>query len=286
MFHTIQNKFNHLSDDCTLYPGHGAGSLCGKNLKADNSSTLGSERLTNWAFQQKDEQLFVNELLDSQPMIPHYFSYAVDINAHGATSIQRTTADVKRFLKVSEMEEATLIIDTRDEKAFKAGHLEDSINIMATSEGSKFETWLGSIVRPDEDYFIVAESVADFDKLLERVARIGYENRLKAIMTVADSLPNELEAIDLSYFKKSAEDHYTILDVRNDGELENGKIFDTALHIPLHQLRERVEELPTDKPVVVHCAAGYRSAAAASILNKKLPETGIYDLSNHIQEFK
>jgi glyoxylase-like metal-dependent hydrolase (beta-lactamase superfamily II)/rhodanese-related sulfurtransferase len=286
MFKTIQNKFNHLPDDCVIYPGHGAGSLCGKNMSSDNSSTLGAERTSNWAFQKDKEEDFVEEILDGQPMIPHYFSYSVDLNNQGAKNVELSKGKVSRFLNVSEMEVADIVVDTRDESVFKKGHLEDSINIMATSANSKFETWLGAIVKPEEDYFLVADSVEDFEDLLSRVARIGYEYNLKGIMTLGENISNELEPIDLTYFKDNSKDHYTIVDVRNPSEVEQQKIFDSSINIPLAELRDRTDEIPTDKPVVVHCAAGYRSAAAASILNKKLPETAVYDLSDHIKDFK
>lgn len=284
MFHTMQNKFEDLPDGALVYPAHGAGSLCGKNMSSESSSTLGNERKYNWAFQDQSEALFVENILKDQPFIPHYFGFNVDLNKAGAENVQQAKAAVNLKLLVNELEEGIPVVDARDEKSFKMGHLPNSINIMARSESDKYETWLGAIIRPHEPFYLVVASVGDVRELLERTAKIGYEKQLEAIVTLSPNISKTSDMLDLEDFEKH-QNNYTIVDIRNVGEVESKKIFEKAITIPLHELRERVEEVPTDKSVVVHCAGGYRSSAGSSILKNQFPETKIFDLSDNIKKF-
>lgn len=282
MYDTIQNKFNGLPDDAIVYPAHGAGSLCGKSMSDDNSSTLGNERMGNWAFKEQSKEEFIEKLLDSQPFIPSYFGYDVDTNKDGAENVQQSID------KIPFKENATaqgLIVDVRDEEIFKREHLEGSFNIQAVSDNAKFETWLGAIVEPEEEFTLVIDSKEDKVKLLHRVAKIGYEKQLKQVITLSDKNLVSMEVLDLKDFKNNP-DKYTIVDIRNKSEIEEGKYFDSALAHPLNELRDTAEDIPTDNPIVVHCAGGYRSAAGSSILQKKLNDVTVYDLSDDIKEFK
>jgi glyoxylase-like metal-dependent hydrolase (beta-lactamase superfamily II)/rhodanese-related sulfurtransferase len=286
MYHTLQNKFSDLPDDAYIYPAHGAGSLCGKGMSEDaSSSTLGNERASNWAFQDQTEEEFVNELLDAQPFIPHYFGYNVDINKTGAKNVREVLGAIPLQLYSSKMEEDILVIDTRDEEQFKNNHWPGSINIMAAKEAHKFETWLGSIVQPKEPFYLVVANASQANKLLERTAKIGYESQVRAVVTLASESLQESADFNLDAFKKNPKE-YTVVDIRNQSEVAQGKYFDHAIAIPLHELRERTEEIPTSKPVVVHCAGGYRSAAGSSILEKALKDTKVYDLSDAVSDFK
>ncbi|GAB2775846.1 MBL fold metallo-hydrolase [Salinimicrobium soli] len=285
MYHTIQNKFNGLPDDAIVYPAHGAGSLCGKNMSTDSSSTLGNERKYNWAFREQTEEKFVETILKDQPFIPHYFGFNVDVNKEGAENVQKTKAAVKLHLMVGSVENGTTVIDSRDGDKYKKGHLPNSINIMARGEDDKYETWLGAIVKPNEPFFLVVDSITDVRELLERTAKIGYEKQLKGVLTLSDTVSRKSDKFDLKDFKKHRE-NYTIVDIRNDSEVVEGKVFEDAVTIPLNELREKAGEIPAEKPIVVHCAAGYRSAAGSSILENKFPETPIYDMSDDIKKFR
>lgn len=281
MYNTIQNKFKDLPDHAMVYPAHGAGSLCGKSLSDANSSTLGEERKNNWAFQTNSKQEFIDTLLDSQPFIPSYFGYNVELNKTGAPSLQ-PSMDAVPF---EENANSTgLIVDMRDEKEFKKGHLEGSINIQATSDNAKFETWLGSIVKPKERFTLVIDHADNKDKLLNRVAKIGYELQLSKVITLPKASLETMKPLDLEDFKKHPES-YTIVDIRNQSEINEGKIFKNALPHPLSELRETASKIPTDKPIVVHCAGGYRSAAGSSILEKELDGAKVYDLSDAVKQF-
>jgi rhodanese-related sulfurtransferase len=280
----MQNKFNDLPGDAIVYPAHGAGSLCGKNMSTDSSSTLKNERKYNWAFQEQTEEKFVETILQDQPFIPHYFGFNVDVNKTGADNVQQTKAAVKLELLVDSVEEGVTVIDTRDGDAYKNGHLPKSINIMARSEDDKYETWLGAIVKPEEPFYLVVESIRQVRDILERTAKIGYEKQLRGIVTLAPEAFQKSDEFDLKDFKKNRE-NYTLVDIRNESEVSQGKTFDQALAIPLNELRERATEVPGDKPIVVYCAGGYRSTAGSSILENHFPNTKVFDLSENIKKF-
>lgn len=285
MYQTMQTKFNDLPDNTIVYPAHGAGSLCGKNMSKDASSTLGREREENWAFKNLSENDFVNHILKDQPFIPSYFGYNVDINKVGAKDYEKAISEANFQFKIDDFKDNALIIDVRNEADFKKNHLKGSINIMAKTENDKFETWLGSIVKPEEAFYVVLNSVEEKDEILHRIAKIGYEDQLQGILTLDDSSFESTEKIDLSDFKNNP-NQYTIIDIRNKSEVEEGKFFENAISIPLNELRDSENQIPTDKPIVVHCAGGYRSAAGSSIISNLKNDTKVYDLSDAVSEFK
>lgn len=282
MYHTIKHKFSELPDDAIVYPAHGAGSLCGKSMSDAKSSTLGNERKANWAFKEQSQDEFIDKLLDSQPFIPSYFGFNVDVNKAGADILEQAIANI------SFIENTTakgLIIDMRDEANFKKGHIKGSINIQAVSDNSKFETWLGAIVAPKEQFTLVIDNKENKDKLLDRVAKIGYEKQLKQVITLLDKKLVTTPKLDLADFKTNPE-NYTIVDIRNASEVEERIFFDNAISRPLNELRETANSIPTDHPIVVHCAGGYRSAAGSSILENKLKDITVYDLSDDVKKFQ
>jgi len=282
MYDTIITKFKDLPDDAVVYPAHGAGSLCGKSLSDAASSTLGNERMGNWAFKKQSKQEFMSTILDGQPFIPHYFGFDVDTNKTGADNLEPAIS------KIPFAENATaegLIVDMRDEASFKKGHLKGSINIQAVSVTSKFETWLGSIIKPKEAFTLVLDDKENKSNLLHRIAKIGYEKQLKQVITISEENLVKTEQLDLADFKKHP-DKYTIVDIRNNSEVEAGKFFESAISHPLNELRATAKDIPTHKPIVVHCAGGYRSAAGSSILDRKLKGVTIYDLSDAVKQFQ
>lgn len=284
MYHTVQNKFTNLKDSVLIYPAHGAGSLCGKNMSSASSSTLGNERLGNWAFKTQTEKEFVDELLNDQPFIPSYFGFDVDTNKKGPENFMSSIWSVPLNLNIKSLEDDYLVVDTRPEDKFKQGHLANSINIMARSENDKFETWLGAIVKPKEKFFLVIPEVSQYQALLERVAKIGYESQILSVITLSNNVENNNKQLDLDNLKSDAS-KYTIVDIRNNSEVDNGLIFESAIHHPLNHLRETVDSIPNDKPIVVHCAGGYRSTAGFSIIKESKPNVEVYDLSFAISEF-
>jgi glyoxylase-like metal-dependent hydrolase (beta-lactamase superfamily II)/rhodanese-related sulfurtransferase len=288
MFHSLRNKLMTLPNDVLVYPAHGAGSLCGKGLSEQNSSTIGAEKISNWSLQNLSEQDFVNELLADQPFIPKYFPFDVGINKKGADGYATSIKMVKHSETITSAEFTNslnpdiLIIDTRPQEQFKKAHLKNAINLM---NDTKFETWLGSIVNPNEPFYLIAENDMLLNQLIERTAKIGYEKQI-ALAFVMDYGNTEMNLF-VSDNLKDNEDAFTIVDIRNFSEVKNNKIFANSIHIPLHELRERSNEIPVDKPIVVHCAGGYRSAAGSSIIKSKLNGTlQVYDLSESVKQFQ
>jgi glyoxylase-like metal-dependent hydrolase (beta-lactamase superfamily II)/rhodanese-related sulfurtransferase len=282
MYETMQHKFKDLTDAAMVYPAHGAGSLCGKGMSDASSSTLGEERRHNWAFKKQSKEDFMNTLLDGQPFIPSYFGYNVALNKAGANDVKPTIDKIP----FEDQSTATgLIVDMRDEKSFKKGHIKGSFNIQAVSENAKFETWLGAIVKPEEKFTLVIDTKENKENILQRVAKIGYEKQLVKVITLAQSNLQTTDALDLEDFKNNPES-YTIVDIRNQSEIDEGKFFESALPHPLNELRSTANNIPTDKPIVVHCAGGYRSAAGSSILQEKLDGATVYDLSDAVKEFQ
>ncbi len=281
LYDTIQNKFDKLPDGALVYPAHGAGSLCGKNLSSDNSSTLGNERMGNWAFKPQSKEEFVQTLLDSQPFIPSYFGFDVDTNRIGPENLRPAIAKVPLRLNATT---DGLIVDVRDQIEFKKGHLPGSINIMAVSEDSKFETWLGAIVQPEEPFVLVVDKPWDAEKILGRVAKIGYEQQLKSVLTLDKTALVQSNKLDLSDFKNNP-NNYTVVDIRNQSEVAEAKFFENALTIPLNDLRSSLSQIPHNKPIIVHCAGGYRSAAGSSIIESASENAQVYDLGENINDF-
>lgn len=282
MYHTVQDKLKPLADDVLVFPAHGAGSLCGKNLSDARQSTIGEQRATNWAFNDLDEKTFVDSLLQGQPYIPKYFGYDVDMNKKGAPSYQRSISQVSIWPEGSTLPAGSLVIDTRNNAVFASGHLPGAINIM---NGGKFETWLGSIVGPEERFFLVADSAAELEILITKAAKIGYEQLIKGAVVNPTGMSEKGNPFDLEAFKAN-KDQFTIVDIRSRDEHATAPIFDEAINIPLQELRERAKEIPTGKPVVVHCAGGYRSAAGSSIVAAEFEENEVLDFSEAIKEFQ
>lgn len=281
MFKTIREKFLKLPDSMLVYPAHGAGSLCGKSSSTDTYTTIGKERKQNYALQPMSEDNFVHELLKDQPFIPKYFSHDVELNRNGAPDFQESVDKVKKIDSYDDIENGALIIDTRSKEEFSEGHYKGTINIPI---GTKFETWLGSVVSPNEKFYLIAKNNSELDNMIQRTAKIGYEQNIEGALVHEDIAELEQsDEINLEDFRNNP-DSYTILDVRNESEVKNKKIFKDSHSIPLYELRERLSEIPVDKPIVVHCEGGYRSGIASSILSKHL-SAEIYDLGDHIRNF-
>ncbi|MGK7391479.1 MAG: rhodanese-like domain-containing protein [Candidatus Cyclobacteriaceae bacterium M2_1C_046] len=283
MYDTINRVFKDLPDEVLVYPAHGAGSLCGKNLSPDLYSSMGKEKKENWAFQITEKDAFVNELLDQQPFVPKYFPYDVELNRTGVPYYEESIRKVPRLEDLPEDGTSELIIDARPSLLFRQGHYAGAINLQNTLS-DKFETWLGAIIAPNEQFYLIAEDKEALERAIKRAAKIGYEQNIKAGI-VQNKGPEKEQGLDLMDFRQNP-DKYTIVDIRNASEINEGKIFPDAIAVPLPELRENLDKIPTDKPVVVHCAGGYRSTAGASIVsgNKKFPAA--YDLGSAIDEFK
>ena len=280
MYHSLRDQLMTLPDNVLVYPAHGAGSLCGRGLSEKNSSTIGIEKASNWCLQPFSEQDFVEELLKDQPFIPRYFAYDVELNKKGAPNYAESITQVMISEEMPSVLKDYVIIDLRDKSDFKKGFIKNSINLM---DDFRFETWLGSIVAPGEKFYLTGGSKKQLQSLIGRVAKIGYESQIEMAFVLKEVNGETIQPFNADQFRQSP-DSFTILDVRNPSEVKEQVYFPPSINIPLYELRERGNEIPTDKPVVVHCVGGYRSAAAVSILKNILKnKTGVFDMGEAVK---
>lgn len=263
-FATVQ-RFKHLPDYLQVFPGHGAGSACGKALGAVPTTTLGYEKLFNPAFQFEDETAFVAWLLEGQPEAPRYFAQMKYVNKHGAAL--RSELPVPQRLERPQLDallaEGAFVADFRSEEAFRRAHIPKTISIPATS--ANFSTYVGWFVDYNKPFYFVAERDSDLPELLSALRAIGvddvrgyftgnaFHGQTEALMLIdAESLAGRLGEVFL-------------LDVRGATEYAEAHI-SSAHNIPVGHLPRRLAEVPSDRPIVVYCASGYRSQIAASWL--------------------
>ncbi|MDO7852577.1 MBL fold metallo-hydrolase [Hymenobacter convexus] len=280
MYRSTRNKLMTLPGSTKVYPAHGPGSLCGKTTSTDLDSTIAKELKTNYALQPMSQDEFIKVLLEDQPFVPKYFGHDVKINKLGAPSFEDSIRAVPHPGSAA-LEPGVLVIDARPAAKFRAGHLPGAINLQ---DGGKFETWLGSVVGPNEKFYLLADSQIALDTVVRKTAKIGYEGNIKGALLAPTLLPETAPAVDVEAVRQHPE-AFTIVDIRNHAEAKT-PVFDNALVIPLPELRERAHEIPTDKPVLIHCAGGYRSAAGASIVQAALPGAQVLDLGEAITEFQ
>ncbi|KHE69716.1 rhodanese-like domain-containing protein [Halobacillus sp. BBL2006] len=266
MFQSIE-KFKELPDYVQVWPGHGAGSACGKSLGAVPVTTVGYEKENNWALQHDREDSFSEELLSGQPEPPKYFAMMKKLNKEGPALLDDTEVKSISISKVDEYSnDQTIIIDTRDAEAFSNGHLEGTINIPFNKS---FANWAGWIAEYDEQIVLIAktEEVSEVKKALQSIGLdqiIGYISATEVesqsgLETYPSITPKELEA------KYRDHEDYIVVDVRNQTEWDEGHMEDVQ-HIMLGKLKDSLNEIPSDKTPIVHCHSGSRSAIAASVL--------------------
>lgn len=280
LYHSTRHKLMTLPGTTRVYPAHGPGSLCGKTTSSDLDSTIAKELKTNYALQPMSQDAFIQVLLEDQPFVPKYFAHDVALNRRGAPSFENSVRAVPHPDSNAPLAPGVLLIDTRPAARFRAGHLPGAINLQ---DGGKFETWLGSVVGPKEPFYLLADAQIALDVVVRKTAKIGYEGNIKGALLAPLVLPATSPAADVARVREQP-DAYTIVDIRNRTEAQT-PVFDNALLIPLPELRERAHEVPTGKPVLVHCAGGYRSAAGASILQNALPGVEVLDLGEAISQF-
>lgn len=279
MYFSLRDKIMILPRDVIVYPAHGPGSLCGKNMSSDLQSTIGRELEENYALRTMNEEAFIELIIADQPFVPKYFSYDVALNRSGADDLDTSVAHVIRIENSALLTAGILQIDARAAEKYKMGHYPHAINI---PDGNKFETWVGSIVSPGESFYLIADQDEKAKELIEKLAKIGYETQCKGYL-IAISGEKRFASLDLASFKENP-DQFTIIDLRNEGEVKERKLFESTINIPLPRLRESLHLLPEEKPIVVHCAGGYRSAIGSSIIAHAV-KVPVYDLSTKVNDF-
>lgn len=274
LFESLQ-KFAKQEDWLQIWPGHGAGSSCGKGISAIPSSTLGYEKRFNWAFNKKTETEFVSAVLSGQPEPPKYFARMKRVNKEGPSILGGFHVPAKMdAAKLPDLiARKALVIDTRPAADYAAGHVPGTINIPFNSS---FVTWAGWLVQADEFYLIAdaATAAARLGELSRSLALIGVDRISGYFDAAAVSGRATIRQISVKELAPAV-NNVTVLDVRSANEWNEGHL-PGATHIPLGYLSDRISEIPADKPVVVQCQSGGRSAIAASILER----AGIRDVAN------
>ncbi|MEI5525487.1 MBL fold metallo-hydrolase [Streptomyces brasiliscabiei] len=282
LYDTVQHKLMALPDAVRVFPAHGAGSACGKNLSTQRQSTIGEQRTTNYACRPMSEEKFLELVTEGQPSAPAYFVYDAILNRkeHGLFD----SAAAPRPLSVGEFMErraaGAVVVDARSPQDFASGHLRGSVNVPADG---RFAEQAGMVVAPEQEVVVIAPQDRE-EEIVTRLARIGFDKVGGCLREAEGAFPaladymeqaGRLTADDLRRLLDGVEPPL-ILDVRNIAEREEGFIKD-SLHIPLAELARRSDEIPAGRPLVVHCAGGHRSSIAASLLRHR-GRTDVSDL--------
>jgi glyoxylase-like metal-dependent hydrolase (beta-lactamase superfamily II)/rhodanese-related sulfurtransferase len=272
MYRTLHGTLMTLPDSVTVMPAHGAGSSCGKNLSTELTSTIGDQRASNPSVQPMSEEAFVAMLTAGQPAAPAYFASDAAMNKriHPLLQADRTVPEMTPQQIRAALDAGVLVLDARSVEDFAAGHLRGTVNV--GFDGRFAET--GGMVADVGEQIALVTYPGDEQQAALRLARIGSDGAIGYLTVAGDGqFPAELADLVQAAPRTTvteldellAEDAVTLIDIRNPGEREGGAIPD-SLHIPLAQLRLRLDEVPDDKPIVVHCAGGWRSSVAASLL--------------------
>jgi glyoxylase-like metal-dependent hydrolase (beta-lactamase superfamily II)/rhodanese-related sulfurtransferase len=270
LYDSLRNKILTLPDDVEVWPAHGAGSACGRNISSDTSSTIGIQRRTNYALAPMTRDEFVHIMTMDLPPAPPYFPIDAEINRTGAAPLNQCPSAPLGEGEVAALAAAgATLLDVRDAVSFGAAHIAGSINIGLDGQ---FASWCGSLLPLDRPIVIIADSRAHAAEAVMRLARVGVEN-VAGFLKCIETLPVDcLEQITVSELR---DQHFPTLDVRRPGEYASGHV-PGARNIPLNELPKRIADVPQQRPLAVICAGGYRSSAAASILARE----GFRDLRN------
>ena len=271
LFHSLE-WFKTLPDHLQIWPGHGAGSACGKGMSAVPQSTVGYERRFNWAFEVTDEEEFVRRVLEGQPEPPRYFGRMKQVNRDGppilgAIALPERVAEHRLPALLAS---GTTIVDTRPAADFGTSHIPGTLNI---PYNKSFTTWAGSLLSYDRDFYLLVDAARAgmLERIVQSLLMIGLDRVSGYFGAEALALWRQegrevgqvaqMSVTDLAHKRGGV----VVLDVRGRNEWDAGHI-PGAVHIPLAELADRLPELPEDQPIAVHCQGGGRSAIAASLL--------------------
>jgi glyoxylase-like metal-dependent hydrolase (beta-lactamase superfamily II)/rhodanese-related sulfurtransferase len=278
LYDSLRNKIMPLEDDIIVYPGHGAGSACGKKMSDETVDTLGHQKRTNYALQPMSREEFIKEVLTGLTAPPKYFPKNAVLNKKGYDSYEEVFNRGYQALSVDEFEKTAkdkraLIIDTRALEDMPKGYVKNSMWIGIDGQ---FAPWLGALVEDLNQPILIVADPGREEEVIMRMARVGYDNPLgyldggfdawikagKPIETIEEITPEDFANL----FKTNP--NLKVLDVRNIGEFDTQHI-EGAINIPLKDLQDRLNELDKNEKYYIHCAGGYRSLIAASILRKE-----------------
>jgi hydroxyacylglutathione hydrolase len=278
LYDSLQNKIKPLSDSTIIYPAHGAGSACGKNMSKETFDTLGHQKMVNYALQPQSKEQFIQVVTDGLLPPPAYFPQNVRMNKNGYESVEKV---MKRGLKAwnpSEFEEIVnesnaLVLDTRKPADFQVGFIPNSINIGLNGD---FAPWVGTLITDIEQPIVFIADEGKEQEVVTRLSRVGYDNVLGYLLggiSAWQSAEKEIDSIESisaeEFLDKLNQDNSLIIrDVRKQTEFEDGHV-EEAENVPLAFISENMEAFSKNKINYIHCAGGYRSMIAASILKAR-----------------
>ena len=273
LFDSLHNKILPLPDSVIVYPGHGAGSACGKNLSSETVDSLGNQKQTNYALQPMSRNAFIKHVTDGLLPPPQYFPKNAMMNKAGYESIdtvlERGTHafDVDRFK--AEMAKGAIVLDTRKESAFEAAHIPGSLFI---GVDGNFAMWVGALITDLNQRIVFLADEGREAEVVTRLARVGYDHAIGYLKGGIDAWITAGEAVDAvmvetaeEFAKDYKNEKLEIIDVRKVGEFTSQHIIG-AHHMPLDYIYDHLDDLDKEKEYYVHCAGGYRSLIAISIL--------------------
>ena len=280
LYDSVQNKLMGLPDATRVFPAHGAGSACGKNLSTELQSTIGDQRRLNYACQPMTEEQFLAVVTAGQPAAPEYFVYNAILNRkeRAIREIGATVPALDDEAVTAALERGAVVIDARDAQEFAAGHLRGAINVPV--DGRMAET-VGMVIDPDTEVVLMAPEGEEQDAAI-RLVRIGFDHTVGHVRDVEGYLlahqdrveqASRLTPYQVELFGRTLD--LQVVDIRNEGELAEGRI-PGSVHIPLAELARRKGELDLARPTVVYCAGGWRSSVGASLLRA----AGFIDVSD------
>ena len=275
LYRSTRQQLLPLPDETLVYPAHGAGSLCGKKISKDTVSTIGEQRRTNYALQPMSEEDFIAIVTADQPDAPSYFSYDAVLNAKERPTLDQVLEHEVKPLLLDEvldlMKKGAQVLDVRDASEFAPQHLAGSINI---GLGGQYATWAGTVLDRERPIVIIAAPGREAEAAL-RLGRIGFDNVAGYLEDGMQALRNRDDLLAATPQTSAAainewlgaEDAPYLLDVRTPHEWQQQHI-EGSVNIPLNRLAASLSEVPRNRPIVVFCAAGYRSSIAGSLLQR------------------
>jgi len=286
LYDSLHNQLMTLPDVTRVFPAHGAGSACGKNLSTELTSTIGDQKATNYALRAPDRDAFLEMVTAGQPPAPSYFVYDAILNRKNRKLLDEEALPAAMTLDEADRAVATgaLLVDGRTPEEFALGHLEGAINV---GLGGRYAEFAGSIIPSDADIVLFVEDGYELEAK-NRLARIGFDRVIGAVSETTRVLVENPDRVrrasrltSEAFNGRHAEvENIQIVDVRNPGEVESGMIPD-AVNIPVGQIPTRLGELDASRPTVIYCAGGYRSSVAASLLR----QNGFGDVSDILGGF-
>ncbi len=264
LFDSLHQKLLPLGDDVEVYPAHGAGSLCGKQMRPERQSTIGKERALNYALRPTSKEEFVRLLTAELPERPGYFALDAELNRAGAPAL--TEMKPLPELSADQIPATAIVLDTRPSQQFFNGHILGAVHIPL---GGQYASFAATILGLDKDIVLVAEDEEHLEESRLRLARVGIERvigSLKGGMQEWTGPLAEIHQVSVEDLRREMAD-VQIVDVRREGEYADGHIEGAKL-MPLHKLESMLTALDHDRPIAVHCKGGYRSAIGASLIQR------------------